>query len=1070
MATKTQDQEQNESALKPIIFYQGEENGIVVETNDYEYSIFHDQYKRAFQIFERIRNQQLPYNELYKECGEKVVSPLSIEVDNQYSNIVAFCGDRGEGKSSCMSSFAAMLSKEGARAAAIKADLVNDKYVSSNNIELVDTIDPSSFDSTHNIIELLVGRMFFHIKKECFKQDDCGRSQYDYDQRLCKRSSLLKQFEKVKSSMAILNNKEIKYDSMEEVDDLAVGLRLKNEIEELFKQYLDYKGKKLLVLCIDDLDLNMIEGYRMAEMMRKYLVNPYCILLVAVKVDQLVNVIATAIEQETKGSQIITDIQCHHMAQKYVVKLLPQSNRVEMPSPMDFCNRTFLFKTTRSNESAVAKANVLMKDFIVRLIYQKTRYVFYNGLELSPIVPRNLRELRHLIAKLYNQEDAWLDDETESNHGREAFHEYFFETWAEKLPNEDYEFAQTLLEYENVTTLNKYILDYFVTRVEKVDGVAVNNLGEEENKLYQRICNRNNVAANISFGDVMYVLQTIDKITTNQDIRNLIFLLKTYYHIRLYALYNQITESEDALFATDGESKGERGVRIYRNDHIFDGVNALQRLLNGAVFSYPEGCFLPKEKGKKSRDKRHISFDAVKDAFAALRNLTGDEYTKQLRLCEYLALCISGTITSDVRNKLDSVDFDRQSMEVPYLGKFSTSRHIAIFDFLYPFYSLCNIKYTYGRFDEILKGDKEHKDILYNLALENKDSILRTLLDYVENARRVRLSQCDLYIKDVEIEEKLRWRVLHSLVSDAIIRVTDVQWAISDYLSFTKDVHKVKDETNCVNIRKAYRDIQKINIKIYSVEHNLNETDLDEDLWRLHFDFLSILCNVLGDSVKDSFLHHGIYLSDNIESNLAKIFQEEIIDGDDDEGKYERMFMNSVESLLGINFPQSAYPTTGNTIKRLLLQRVPKQYSDKLAIVFDLALQPRRVFHNNKELINALAYFAVDIAKVYNSQPTQQADQSVKVLGVAAEKNRKAEASQKIKKPVKGERDETKETNVVTQEQLKQLIWDKRKASTIVTALHGVLSDQQIEELQIEDSEDLHALKQRILDKYGEKK
>lgn len=1048
---------------RSIIFYQGEENGIVVETNNYEYSIFEDQYKRAFQIFDRIVNKQQPCNKLYDKGNRgDVASSLSIEVDNQYSNIVAFCGDRGEGKSSCMSSFAAMLSKEGARAAAINADLVSYKYVSFNDIELVDTIDPSSFDSTHNIIELLVGRMFYHIKKECFKQDDCEHPQYDYDQRLCKRSSLLKQFEKVKSSMAILNNKEIKYDSMEEVDDLAVGLRLKNEIEELFKQYLDYNGKKHLVLCIDDLDLNMTEGYKMAEMIRKYLVNPYCILLVAVNVDQLVNVIATAIEQETKGSQIITYVQCYHMAQKYVVKLLPQSNRIEMPNPMDFCNRTFLFKTTRGDESAAGtKANVLLKDFIVRLIYQKTRYVFYNGLELSPIVPRNLRELRHLIAKLYNQEDAWLEGGAESNHGREAFHEYFFETWAEKLPSEDYEFAQTLMEYENVTTLNKYILDYFVTRVEKVDSIAVNNLGEEENKLYQRITNRNNVAANVSFGDVMYVLQAIDKITTNQDIRNLIFLLKTYYHIRLYALYNQITESEDALFATDGATKEEQGVRIYRNDHIFDGVNALQRLLNGAVFSYNEGDFLPKEKGKKFRDKRYISFNAVKDAFAALRdnNLQGIDYVTQLQLCEYLALCISGTIKSDVSDRMNSVDFDRQSMEVPYLDKFSTSRHIAIFDFLYPFYSLCNIKYTYGRFDEILKGDKENKDILYNWALSNKDSILRTLLDYVENTRRTRLSKCDLNTENVENDENLRWKLLHSLVSDAIIRVTDVQWAISDYLAFTREVHRLRNDIGGVNIRRAYKDIHDLDINIYSVEHKPDEADQKNDLWKLNFDFLDILQLTLGGTVKDPLLHCDTHLSENIESKLAEIFKREIRDDDDDESKYEPEALEYVEGVFGINFPQSVFPTNGNTVKKLLLQRAPKQYSDKLTTILDVALPSRKVFRNNKELIDALAYFAMDIAMVYGSQSMQQAKQT-----------ETPKSSKTIKKPVKGDSGETKETTVITKEQLDQLIGKRTSKRAIEKALNGVLSAQQIEEMQIEDPIDVPTLKQRILDKYGEKK
>lgn len=916
MATKTQDQAQSKLALKPIIFYQGEENGIVVETNNYEYSLFIDQYKAAAANFGRIWNYQ--HSKLYNNKQER--DDAQYMLDNKFSNIIAFCGDRGEGKSSCMSSFAKMISEEKSYNAAKEAHIFeNIPFSSYDKIELVDPIDPAFFDKKHNVLELLLGRMYQRVKKHYIQKEESNTS----DQKLYDYKKLLNQFQKVNKCLSILDKDDKLYDSLEEVADLAVGIQLKEEIDTLFSLYLKFFGKEdgRIVICLDDIDLNMTEAYKMAECVRKYLINLHCIILVAVKVEQLVEVIASSMAKDMDGEKESNDIEevrrkrafYMSMAQKYVVKLFPQSNRVDMPSPMDFCNRAFLFKATRTNDNMGAnndnEAKVLMKDFIVRLIYQKTRYVFYNGLELSPIVPRNLRELRHLIAKLYNQEDAWLDDETESNHGREAFHEYFFETWAEKLPNEDYEFAQTLLEYENVTTLNKYILDYFVARVEKVDGIAVKNLGEDENKLYQRISNRNNVAANVSFGDVMYVLQAIDKITTNQDIRNLIFLLKTYYHIRLYALYNQITESEDALFATDGETKAEQGVRIYRNDHIFDGVNALQRLLNGAVFSYPEGCFLPKEKGKKSRDKRHISFDAVRDAFAALRNLTGDEYTKQLRLCEYLALCISGTITGDVIDKIKSVDFDRQSMEIPYLGQFSVARHTAIFDFLYPFYSLCNIKYTYGRFDEILKVNKEDKDILYNLALENKDSILRTLLDYVENARRARASKGDLNTKKVENDENLRWKLLHSLVSDAIIRVTDVQWAISDYLASTREVHRLSNDIGG-NIRRAYKDIHDLDINIYSVEHKPDEADQKTDLWKLNFDFLDVLRDALRE--KSNMNNEEGLTSIDRELAIGDSFAE-ILRKDDEQSYVQNMMRNMAVMQLFKSFKRNiSFPLTQN--------------------------------------------------------------------------------------------------------------------------------------------------------------
>ena len=65
-----------------IKFYAGEENGLVIESN-LEASIFNRQYRKAFRLLDSIVNH-------YRE---------------QSSNIIAFCGDRGDGKTSAMMSF-----------------------------------------------------------------------------------------------------------------------------------------------------------------------------------------------------------------------------------------------------------------------------------------------------------------------------------------------------------------------------------------------------------------------------------------------------------------------------------------------------------------------------------------------------------------------------------------------------------------------------------------------------------------------------------------------------------------------------------------------------------------------------------------------------------------------------------------------------------------------------------------------------------------------------------------------------------------------------------------------------
>ena len=62
--------------VKDIKFYCGEENGVVVEKDVIDESIFKEQYSKAIKLIDHI-----------------IVNP-----SKDIPSIVAFCGDRGEGK------------------------------------------------------------------------------------------------------------------------------------------------------------------------------------------------------------------------------------------------------------------------------------------------------------------------------------------------------------------------------------------------------------------------------------------------------------------------------------------------------------------------------------------------------------------------------------------------------------------------------------------------------------------------------------------------------------------------------------------------------------------------------------------------------------------------------------------------------------------------------------------------------------------------------------------------------------------------------------------------------------
>ena len=861
---------------KPIIFRKGEENGIVVERDHFENSIMLNQYQQAIDIFNRLWAQQ------YKQI-EKLEKNDGIEndiwIDNKTSNIIAFCGDRGEGKSSCMASFATMLTdkdvqKEAKKVLAFpKDENNNDIMLSPDKIEWLDVLDPSFFDDQHNLLELLLGRVSQKaqekIKRECEK--DCSK--------ICSHRELMEQLQRVRKCISVMAPKKgdaTVYDTVEEMSDLAAGMQLKTELQTLFKCYLQYVGKDCLLICIDDLDLNISEGYKMAEMLRKYLINPYCIVLVSVKTEQLIDVIATAHKKAVKDSGIAWK-QCQLMAQKYVAKLLPREQRIAMPNSIDICEREI--QIAERNEDAKLEA-ITVKERVVQLIFQKTGYVFYNSQSISPIIPRNLRSLRHLLGTLEVLPDArrenWDDDDT----GREVFQDYFFGTWVTtNLVNDDIEFAHRLAMYDNLTTLNAYVVEYFAQRIKKA-GIEVSEQTKTDGKkqpktrkldeldaetyngdyipLYIQITNRVNTSANISVGDVMYIMWLISTITVDSGIQNLIFFIKTIYSMRLYACYNEVTKEQDrTLFPQAGQNQSY--INIHKADSLYDRVNYVQRLVNGSYFSYPSGSLL-----SNKRDRIEINFNKVKELYALLKNEhqknntdSGQEYIQLVTMCEFIALCITHASTKE---NIEKKNFAREAKTPTFLGTFSHTASSAIFDFLNPFYALTNIKYAYHRFDEILADNPKN----YN---DNDEAQQNKLYTIAEECNASLLSQ----MKGIrQGEYKDNWD-MHGLVSDAIIRVTDIQWAIFEELLRQYRTHRVGSLAE--KIFYAYGDIQNLQITLFPKLTITGDKVIENhSAHAISFDFLGILRQFLVSTTNRDMLEKLLIAneSDNLKTDLEK--------------------------------------------------------------------------------------------------------------------------------------------------------------------------------------------------------
>ena len=147
-------------------------------------------------------------------------------------------------------------------------------------------IDPLFFDSNHNILELFIGTLFRDLMKKEEKEP-----QYRHDRKL-----LLSRFAEIRRIFPLLGKKLefSEFGDLEQLKDLSASLELKEVLRELVRDYLEYVYKDTngkLVLCIDDIDLDMKDGYGLVECIRRYLNMPELIILMAVKLEQLGNVI-----------------------------------------------------------------------------------------------------------------------------------------------------------------------------------------------------------------------------------------------------------------------------------------------------------------------------------------------------------------------------------------------------------------------------------------------------------------------------------------------------------------------------------------------------------------------------------------------------------------------------------------------------------------------------------------------------------------------------------------------------------------------------------------------------------
>ena len=732
--------------------------------------MFYAQYNKASDILKDMMSRNLEI--IRKEEKTITMTP----------NIIAFCGDRGEGKTSCMESFTQKIMDD-----------------SSLSLAFMDLIDPAFFDNDHNVVELILGllyRKFVETKKEFEKnKEECAEDELERKNALENELSTL--FQRARLCLRnMAEGKERMFDPLEQLSVMMSGMSLHERIEELFAKYLEWcDNKECLIIRIDDIDLNMEGAYEMLEGLRIYLNNPWCIILMSAKIDQLQKVVAEGLTKQMKDPE---KFDANAMALRYIIKVIPIGRQVNMPKVYDVCNKKLEIYSTRVDLNP--KKYLSVKDAVVRMIFIKTRFLFYNSKgSVSLIIPNNLRSLRHLIGMLDVMDD--FDSRNVSSENMQTFTYSLFHTWTEQLEKDHRLFAARLVGEQNLIELNKIVVNYLAQYISD----------EKKQEDYKDIVNPSVANYNVSVGDVMAVLDFLDRITTEHTLKMLLFFVRSFYSIKLFEAYDVLTD----------EVRNPKGVKgdvgeIYRTDQLFKQTSLLQRIVNGAYFAYMPGDLLPRmSDGKQARDYKVIDGkklnELIREVDKGIKNsykndiYPPQDFIKKFKLAEYFALCVRKFVSSDQTDNFYRKDKDDA---IPFhLTSFSGQNYYYVFDALMPFVTVTDVKAAYNRFVRIEDGK------WYEFALNHEWSLLRQMMDHVRK-REIGEGFKEWKGKPVEDfkDEDYRYPKCR-LLSNGSIRNAEVHSAVFEGIKSRRYANY--ESANRKTLRRFYLDIVNSRMSTY---------------------------------------------------------------------------------------------------------------------------------------------------------------------------------------------------------------------------------------------------------------
>ncbi len=510
-------------------------------------SFFHSVYARSAYLIEEIVTRNVSKSNsaaCEKDDDEDIICS---------NNLIMYCGDRGRGKSSAMSSFAKELQKFCQNRSNTFHQATDGSIWGKNTqnsvFSVIKLIDPTIIAEKEPFMRVLLSKMFADLREYWKGKPDVGSRDYygsDYidKNRKLQKDTIVK-FKKCYSVLDMIYRDDQRWvttDDLDEMISLGDSSDLKRDFKMLVDHYLDQihgsgNFPKYLVLQIDDVDLNAKKAYQMIEDIRKYCIVPNVIVLMAVNLPQMQKVVEQhfikdyqllieVYQKEMKKDRYLGVKDCRHMASRYIDKVMPEGHRIHLPDICSYLRRDssgLLVKYfQQSYEGVNANEDVLVyqtmdgqtifdyQERLTRLIYEKTGIILEKpDTYVHAFLPKSMRELTHFLAYICDLEDCCIQLYNDQNKTFDVGLMHLNALYNGEVKNEQFYRNETKKHFLNKEDAEKEL----VKRKQNIHAL-LNYLTKDWS------------VANLTVA-YQHIVQELDKAIPNEKIRTAVWALET---------------------------------------------------------------------------------------------------------------------------------------------------------------------------------------------------------------------------------------------------------------------------------------------------------------------------------------------------------------------------------------------------------------------------------------------------------------------------------------------------------------------------------------------------------------